>query len=161
MNIEPKSVDEVFISYPHQDHTSGLSIFLSNNNDVKIWVPPSVRDIRNARKVVKVRNPTKLHNGIYSTGELEGIEQSLCLKTDEGILVIAGCSHPSMRNILKTASQFGKVYGIIGGLHGTRPEELSDLDPIYATHCTQHKTDMKRLYPERFVEGGVGKVIEL
>ncbi len=161
MDIDPKSVDEVFISHAHLDHTGGLSTFLSKKNDVKIWVPPSVRGIRNARKVVKVRNPTKLHKGVYSTGELEGVEQSLCIKTDKGILVIAGCSHPSMSNILNTASQFGEIYGIIGGLHGTDPEELSDLDLICATHCTQHKAEIKRLYSERFKEGGVGRVIEL
>jgi len=38
-----------------------------------------------------VKKPTKLYEGIYSTGELEGIEQSLCVETGKGIVIIAGC----------------------------------------------------------------------
>ncbi|MEA2051892.1 MAG: MBL fold metallo-hydrolase [Euryarchaeota archaeon] len=161
LGIDPKSIDEVFISHSHFDHTGGLLAFLSENNQVKVWVPPSFRGVKNAKEVVPIEGPTKLYEGIYSTGELEGIEQSLCVKTQKGIVVVVGCSHPRMENILKTAFQFGKVYGIIGGLHGTQPEALEDLDLICATHCTQHKAEIKKLYPEQYIEGGAGKVIEI
>ena len=66
-----------------------------------------------------------------------------------------------MKNILEIASQFGKVYGIMGGLHGTRPESLKDLDFICATHCTKHKKKIKKLYPEKYIEGGAGRIIEI
>jgi 7,8-dihydropterin-6-yl-methyl-4-(beta-D-ribofuranosyl)aminobenzene 5'-phosphate synthase len=66
-----------------------------------------------------------------------------------------------METILKAASQFGEVYGIIGGLHGTLPESLRGLDLICATHCTQYKQEIKRLYPQTYIEGGAGKVIEI
>jgi len=108
-----------------------------------------------------VKKPTKLYEGIYSTGELDGIEQALCVETEKGIAIIAGCSHPRMEHILKTASQFGKVYCIIGGLHGTRPESLKDLDLICPTHCTQYKSEIKSLYPEKYIEGGAGQIIEI
>lgn len=36
-----------------------------------------------------------------------------------------------------------------------------DLDLICATHCTQHKTKIKELYPERYLEGGAGREIEI
>ena len=108
-----------------------------------------------------MKKPTKLYEGIYSTGELEGIEQSLCVEREKGIVIIVGCSHPRMENILKTASHFGKTYGIIGSLHGTRPESLKELDLICPTHCTQHKREIKSLYPEKYIEGGAGKIIEI
>jgi len=161
LEINPKEIKEIFISHPHFDHIGGLSAFLDQNNEVKVWVPPSFRGVKNAREVIKVEKPTKLYDGIYSTGELEGIEQSLCVETEKGIVIIAGCSHPKMENILKTASQFGKVYGIIGGLHGTRPESLKNLDLICPTHCTQYISEIKSLYSEQYIEGGAGKVIEI
>ena len=161
LDIDPCSIDEVFISHAHFDHTGGLSAFLSINNQVKIWVPPSFRGVKNAKQVISIKNPTKLHKGIYSTGELENIEQSLCIRSKKGIIVIVGCSHPDMKNILEIASQFGKVYGIMGGLHGTRPESLKDLDLICATHCTKHKKKIKKLYPEKYIEGGAGRIIEI
>ena len=161
LEINPKEIEEIFISHSHFDHTGGLSAFFDQNNEVKVWVPPSFRGIKNVREVIKVENPTKLYEGIYSTGELEGIEQSLCVKTEKGIVIIAGCSHPKMEHILQVASQFGKVYGIIGGLHGTRPESLKDLDLICPTHCTQYKSEIKSLYPEKYAEGGAGRVIEI
>ncbi len=161
LEINPKEIEEIFISHSHFDHTGGLSAFFDQNNEVKVWVPPSFRGIKNVREVIKVENPTKLYEGIYSTGELEGIEQSLCVKTEKGIVIIAGCSHPKMEHILQVASQFGKVYGIVGGLHGTRPESLKDLDLICPTHCTQYKSEIKSLYPEKYAEGGAGRVIEI
>lgn len=161
LEINPKEIEEIFISHSHFDHTGGLSAFFDQSNEVKVWVPPSFRGIKNVREVIKVENPTKLYGGIYSTGELEGIEQSLCVKTEKGIVIIAGCSHPKMEHILQVASQFDKVYGIIGGLHGTRPESLKDLDLICPTHCTQYKSEIKSLYPEKYAEGGAGRVIEI
>ena len=161
LEINPKEIEDIFISHLHWDHTGGLSSFLQLNNQVKLWVPSYFSEAKNAREIIEVKNPTKLYEGIYSTGELEGIEQSLCVETEKGIVIIAGCSHPRMEHILKVASQFGKIYGIIGGLHGTKPESLKNLDFICPTHCTQYKSKIKSLYPEKYTEGGAGKIIEV
>jgi len=161
LGINPKQISEVFISHHHFDHTGGLSAFLNANNDVKLWSPPSFRGVKNVRELVYVEKPTKLDDGLYSTGELEGIEQSLCVETKRGIAIIVGCSHPNMEDIISTASQFGKVYAVIGGMHGNKPESLKNVDLICATHCTQHQEEIKSLYPEKCVEGGAGKIIEI
>ena len=161
LGINPKQIQDVFISHAHFDHTGGLSSFLNQNRDVTVWRPPSFRGLKYAKEIIEVKKPMKLYDGIYSTGELDGIEQSLCLETKKGIVIIVGCSHPRMEDILKVASQFGKVYGIIGGLHSTKPSSLKDLTMIYPVHRTQYKAEIKSLYPEKYVEGGAGKVIEL
>ncbi|MFP4459771.1 MAG: hypothetical protein ACLFSQ_09310 [Candidatus Zixiibacteriota bacterium] len=62
---------------------------------------------------------------------------------------------------LEIAETYGPVHGIIGGLHGTKPEKLKGLDLICATHCTKFKDEIKARYPNSYVEGGVGKVIEV
>jgi len=67
-----------------------------------------------------------------------------------------------MGNILDTAGQFGKIYAIIGGMHGFEEFGLfKDLELICPTHCTQHKAKLKKLYPQRYIEGGAGKIIEI
>jgi len=161
LKINPEEIEDVFISHPHWDHTGGLSSFLHINNQVKLWIPSYFSGVKDVREFIEVKKPTKLYEGIYSTGELDRIEQSLCVETEKGIVIIAGCSHPRMENIIKTASQFGKVYDIVGGLHGTRPESLKDLDLICPTHCTQYKSEIKSLYPEKYIEGGAGKIMEV
>ena len=162
LKIKPSSIDEVFISHPHFDHTGGLSDFLDKNRNVKIYVPSSFKENLNAKEVIYVKETIKLHESLFSTGELEGIEQSLCVKTEKGIVVIVGCSHPKLENILKVASQFGKVYALIGGLHGFKDFDLlNDLKLVCPCHCTQHKSEIKSLYSEKYVEGGAGKIIEI
>ena len=161
LRINPKEIEDVFISHLHWDHIGGLRDFLQVNNIVRLWLPSYFPEAENARDAIEVKKPRKLYEGIYSTGELEGIEQSLCIGTEKGIVILVGCSHPKMESIIKTASKFGKVYGIIGGLHSTKPESLKDLDLICPTHCTQYKAEIKSLYPEKYVEGGAGKIIDL
>lgn len=161
LEIDPESITDVFISHAHFDHTGGLSAFLDRNRNVTVWVPPSVRGVKNAQTVTAVPSPAVLYDGIYSTGELEGIEQSLCVQTAKGIVVVAGCSHPRMPHILEAAAGFGDVYGIIGGFHGNRPETLKHLSLICATHCTQYIAEIRAMYPDAYVEGGAGRVIEI
>jgi 7,8-dihydropterin-6-yl-methyl-4-(beta-D-ribofuranosyl)aminobenzene 5'-phosphate synthase len=161
LGIDPSSIDEVFISHSHFDHTGGLSDFLNKNKKVKIYVPPSFHGLK-GRDMITVTQPAKIHENIFSTGQLEGIEQSMGVKTDKGIVIMVGCSHPYMGIILDAARQFGKIYGIIGGLHGFSDFELfRDLELLCPVHCTQHKAELKRLYPEKYIEGGVGRVIEI
>ena len=161
LKVNPKEIEDIFISHLHWDHTGGLSSFLRLNNQLKLWIPSYFPEAENAREIIEVKKPTRLYEGIYSTGELEGVEQSLCVETEKGIVIIAGYSHPKMEHILQVASQFGKVYGIIGGLHGTSPESLKDLDLICPTHCTQYKSEIKSLYPEKYAKGGAGKIINV
>ncbi|MFP4019708.1 MAG: MBL fold metallo-hydrolase [Bacteroidales bacterium] len=162
LNINPSIVDDIFISHNHFDHTGGLSAFLHENNDVNIYLPPSLRGLHDAKEVVHVEKPAKLYENIYSTGELDEIEQSMAVSTPKGLVLIVGCSHPDMKNILDTASQFGHIYGIIGGLHDFKDYVLfENLELICPTHCTKHIEEIKHLYPEKYVEGGAGKVIEI
>jgi len=159
LKINPKEIEDIFISHLHWDHTGGLASFLRLNSQLKLWIPACFPEAKDAGEIIEVKEPTRMYEGIYSTGELEGIEQSLCVETEKGIIIIVGCSHPRMEHILEVASQFGRVYGIIGGLHGSKPETLKDLSLICATHCTQYRSEIKALYPERYIEGGAGKII--
>ena len=125
-------------------------------------MPPSYKPPSNAGEIVEIKEAKQLSGNIFSTGELKNIEQSLVVRTEKGLVVVVGCSHSGVENILNTASQFGKVYALIGGLHGFKEfAVLEDINLVCPTHCTQHSSEIKSLYPEKFIEGGAGKIIEI
>jgi 7,8-dihydropterin-6-yl-methyl-4-(beta-D-ribofuranosyl)aminobenzene 5'-phosphate synthase len=162
LGIDPASVDTVFISHAHRDHTGGLTDLLSRNNDVKLYVPASWRDHPEAEEVIRVSDPLEIGDGIRSTGELAGVEQSLVIRVEGGVAVIVGCSHSGVVNILRAAKAAGEPGALIGGLHRfKRFNALAGLGLICPTHCTRFKAEIKRLYPETWVEGGAGRTIEL
>ncbi|KPJ57032.1 MBL fold metallo-hydrolase [Parcubacteria bacterium DG_74_2] len=159
LGIDPVSIDEVFISHLHFDHTGGLSEFLKVNSKIKKIYTPSFLGMKNE---IILKEPQKIHDDVFSTGELEGIEQSMGVETDKGIVLVVGCSHPEMSYILDVAKKFGKIYAVIGGMHGFSEFELfKDLKLICPTHCTQHKAELKKLYPQKYIEGGAGRIIEI
>jgi len=161
LGIDPSSIEEVFISHAHFDHTGGLSDFLDVNDKVKIYIPPSFRGLKRG-KIIEITKPTKIHENVFSTGELQGIEQSMGVITEKGIVLIVGCSHPYMGDILNTAESFGKIYAVIGGMHGFSEFELfKNVELICPTHCTQYKEELKKIYPQKYIEGGVGKIIKI
>ena len=161
LGIDPGKIDEIFISHSHWDHVGGLSDFLGKN-PVKVYIPASCPNPGFTGQWVKVKGALQIQQNIFSTGELGGIEQSLVVKQNNHTVVIAGCSHPGVGEILKAASRHGKVNALIGGLHGFDGFDLIDhMEKVCPVHCTQYIQKIKALYPEKYIEGGAGKVIQL
>lgn len=162
LGIDPLSIDEVFLSHPHFDHTGGLSDFMRYNSRAVIFAPYCLAEGSNNDKIIFVREPLKLHDHIFSTGELDDFEQSMVVETDKGLVIVTGCSHPAMQDIFSAASRFGKIYGIVGGLHDFSDFELfRDLGMICPTHCTRYLAALKMHYPNTYIQGGAGVVIEV
>ena len=86
----------------------------------------------------------------------------MAVATAKGLVLIVGCAHPGMALILHGVSQFGRVYAVVGGLHGfSEYPLLKDMDLICPAHCTVNIKIIKATYPEKYVEGGAGKVLEI
>ena len=161
LQIDPLEVDTVFISHNHWDHTGGLADFLKVN-PVSVYLPESCPQNGTPPGSVRVSAPLEIYPGIYSTGELQGIEQSLVIRTDDGIVVVVGCAHPGVKAILTAASAFGRIRALVGGLHGFDDFRLiKSLETICPTHCTRHIPKIKTRFPDAFISGGAGRVISI
>lgn len=160
LGLDPQEVDTVFLSHPHYDHAGGLDAFLAVR-PVPVVAPASCPPVEAAPQTILLDRPAAIGEGLYSTGELGEFEQSLAMETENGLAVIAGCSHPGVGEILKTASRFGKVTRLIGGLHGFSDfEQVSGLELICPTHCTQHIAEIRERFPMAYAKGGAGRVFE-
>jgi 7,8-dihydropterin-6-yl-methyl-4-(beta-D-ribofuranosyl)aminobenzene 5'-phosphate synthase len=137
LGIDPRRIGIIVISHAHGDHTVGLSDILKMNKNAEIYVPASTVATLPGRKVIMVSRPVQISESVFSTGELKGIEQSPAIKTSKGILVVAGFLHSGVGTNLDAASCYGKVYRIIGGLHGFHDfDRLDSLSLICPCHCT-------------------------
>ncbi len=162
LNIDPSIIDFVFISHSHHDHVGGLKDLLKYNDQAKIYVPSTLRLNQYTDRVIIVKESLQIAKNIFSTGTLKQIEQSMIIQTTKGLVIIAGCSHPGVRAILEKSSEFGEPYALIGGLHGFNEFHLVEkLRIVCPTHCTKYISALKQEFPEKYVQGGVGEIIEL
>ena len=161
LGIDPSTIAAVFISHGHNDHRGGLSEFLNVNPDVTVYVPAACPEPEATRDVVVVRDPREIYPDVFSTGVLKGIEQSLAVRTEDGVVVIAGCSHPGVKRILRTAAAFGDVTALVGGLHAFRRfAVLQGLRHVCPCHCTRYKAQIQARYPDEYLSGGAGRVLD-
>ncbi len=162
LGIDPGSIDELFLSHVHFDHIGGLSAFLSVNGHARIYAPSSLRGIRPAREVVYIDEARPLHPHFHTTGLLQGVEQSLIVEEEQGLVVVAGCSHPGVGAILNKAEEIGRPYALVGGLHGfDELDVLSQLQFVCPTHCTQKIAEIRTRYPDKYISGGAGAVLQI
>jgi len=161
LNIDPTNIDDVVISHPDFDHIGGLSTFLNLNTKAIVHIPISFRGIKYPNKIEYYDKPAKIYKNIFLTGELDNREQSLAVATDKGLVLITGCGHPGVGNIINSVTKFGKVNAIIGGLHGFKEFDIiKSITKICPAHCTKYKDKIKNLYPSKYLESGVGETLE-
>lgn len=100
----------------------------------------------------------------------------LTLDVADGIIVIAGCSHPGIINILKAIEKRSgkKIRGVIGGTHLVEADEerlkktIADLkkmnlDFIAVSHCTgeENLDKIKEAFGEKFIFNCTGNIIQI
>jgi len=169
LNIDPAGIEKIILSHQHWDHIGGLPEVLQANPGLEVYVPASFsenlkREIKNRATLIEIKEPVEISRGIRSTGELgdKVKEQALILDTGNGSYVLTGCAHPGLAAILDTAKRYGKVKGIIGGLHANEEfERLRGMELIAAGHCTAHREKIKEIFPAEFVEIEVGLRMDL
>ena len=179
LGIDPSSIKKVVISHIHSDHLGGLEGFLERNSNVTVFIPSSFPKsfknmiIQNGAKFVEISAPRKISDSIYTTGELYGPpkEQSLIIDSKKGLVVITGCAHPGIVNIVKRAKKLmkrDKVYLVLGGFHHPPLSCIKEfkglgVEKIAPSHCTgdSAREAFRKEYKENFIEYGVGKIVEI
>ena len=182
LGVDLGAVDLVVISHEHGDHTGALTQVLEQNPGLTVFHPVSFSDqfvssvTRAGATSVPVTEPVEIIDGVYSTGEMGGDikEQSLILRTGDGLVVITGCSHPGIVEILERAQQVlgGEIFMVLGGFHLLRhsDEETAEIierfrelgvEKCGPTHCTGDRqiAAFKEAFGENFVTMGTGRVL--
>ena len=173
LKVDPAKIEAVVISHYHGDHTLGAP-GLGTLPGVRVFTPRSFEEhpteaaaLRSAGlTLVPVSQATPLFDGITireplrfagkislgKSGEEfsdEVWEQCLTVETPNGLVVIAGCSHPGILPMLEQVKrQTGRpVHFVIGGFHllGQIEAEVRQIATamqalgvayVSATHCT-------------------------
>jgi 7,8-dihydropterin-6-yl-methyl-4-(beta-D-ribofuranosyl)aminobenzene 5'-phosphate synthase len=184
LGIDPRDVDVVIISHVHADHVGGLPGFLEENHDVTVYLPRSLpKSIKDATReagaeLVEVHAPLQILERAYSTGELGDLirEQSLVIETSQGLVVITGCAHPGIVNVIREAKVLldSDVHLVLGGFHlcwmnllqvrhivkGVQSEGVERVAPC---HCSGDlaRSTFGRVYGDDFILVGVGRRLEI
>jgi 7,8-dihydropterin-6-yl-methyl-4-(beta-D-ribofuranosyl)aminobenzene 5'-phosphate synthase len=162
LDISPKDIKKIVISHEHNDHKGGLKTLVAYTKDVDVYQLKNEIFRHNMKSIVP-EIPEKISENIWTTGKIKGIidEQSLVIKGKKGWYLLTGCSHPGVNKILEIANQIGDIVGIIGGLHGfNKFKVIENLDYICPCHCTVHKKDLLKAFPEKISNGGAGKTLD-
>lgn len=184
LGIDPKEINTIVLSHIHDDHVGGLSGFLEKHNRVTAYSPSSF-PISFKEKIkstganfVDVSESIKIIDGIYSTGELGTWlkEQSLIVETKKGLIIITGCAHPGIVEIIKKTKELfnENIYLVLGGFHlgGTSDSQLRGIIKDFRglgvqkaapCHCSGDRCRelFQEEYGSDFIEVGVGKIIEI
>ncbi|MCK5464053.1 MAG: MBL fold metallo-hydrolase, partial [Bacteroidales bacterium] len=157
--------------------------FLESKTGIDVFMPRSFpqeykKGIENqGAYAVLVSDAKKITDNVWSTGEMgsEIIEQSLVIQTPLGLIIITGCAHPGIENIVAKAIEIKdeKILLVMGGFHllrtGTDAVELiardfKDKHIQYAapTHCSGDETIkvFQEVFGEQYLKLGTGKVIQ-
>lgn len=196
MGIDPGSMDKVVISHAHRDHTGGLQGFLKENDKVAVFIPASFSDSTvsmldlNADRAVRVSRFQRIADSVYTTGELRAAsgeqslldnaqngpeehpgEQSLILDTQEGLIIVTGCAHAGIVDIVKKARELmdeKEVHLVLGGFHHPSEDVAREfremgVKNVAPAHCSGDpvRKAFAAEYGDSCIDFGVGRVIDI
>lgn len=102
-------------------------------------------------------------------------EVALSIDTKKGLLILVGCSHPGIINILETIRRRSNrnIYGVIGGTHLIEADESRiertieyfndmNIELIGVSHCTGNKAiEQFKRQSKNFFINSTGKVLDI
>ncbi len=184
LKVNPKDVEIVVISHNHGDHIGGLLPFLGKNSEVSVYLPPSCSDqlvrkvVTTEAQVVRTDAPIEICKGVHLTGPMgdQIIEQSMIVDTAEGSVVVTGCAHPGIVEIVRKSKAIlpKDVHLVFGGFHLPQKSDVElrqiirelrklGVKKAGATHCTGDRAIQmfKQAYGPDFVQMGVGRTLKI
>jgi 7,8-dihydropterin-6-yl-methyl-4-(beta-D-ribofuranosyl)aminobenzene 5'-phosphate synthase len=182
LGVDPYAIEAVILSHAHSDHTGGLQALLDTGVRPTVYVPSAFGDafkehVRDQTELVEVTDAVEVIPGVHTTRPVgRTTEEALVVETGDGAVVITGCAHPGVAEMVRQAQAVtsSRIAYLVGGLHLFQtPSEM--LPPIITevqqlgvakvlpAHCTGDAAiDLFRTqYGEDFTEGGVGRTITI
>jgi 7,8-dihydropterin-6-yl-methyl-4-(beta-D-ribofuranosyl)aminobenzene 5'-phosphate synthase len=179
LGIDPQAIDAVVLSHVHSDHIGGLDRLLAANDRLTVYLPKSFPASFNTRihnPIVEVSEPVTIAEHIRTTGELGTaiIEQALIIETQQGLIVLTGCAHPGIVDIVRQAKTYSNVYLVMGGFH-LADYSVADVQAVIAelkalgvqqvapSHCTGESAieQFHTAFGTGFVPVGVGAIVHV
>lgn len=183
LGINPLKIEYLVLSHFHQDHFGGTMGLLDTGVHPTVYLLSSFshafrNSVKAKTEVVIVHESEKVAEGLYSTGQVEGVlpEEGLVIDTPKGLVLITGCAHPGVVSMISAAKAVidKPVYLVLGGFHlGSASDAQVDsiidqfrhIGVINAApcHCTGENAigRFARAYGDHFIQVGVGKKLEL
>jgi len=180
---DPLAIETIVLSHAHGDHTGGLQALLNLGLRPEIVVfpgfPPAPEGQLPEGVIISEAEPgQEIQPGIRTTGRMgTGIlEQALILDTADGTVVLTGCAHPGVIEMIKRAQELqpGPLHLVAGGFHimaASASEiqgiltEFRDLgvERAGATHCSGEAAmeAFQEAYGENFQPLGSGRVFSI
>ena len=137
-------------------------------------------------ELYKVKNFYQIGNDVYSVvlKGRSGIiaecftvhEQAIIFDTSKGLIILTGCGHPGILNIIKQVGDnlSKNIYMVIGGLHlchsfgftidkVVREMQSAGVKNIAPCHCTGKlaKDKFKKAYGDNFYNLGTGSILTI
>ena len=152
----------------------GVKIHYLENNEYKI--SKNITLHTNFKPVNNFETPTRYYfRKIYDNYILDNMEDEIAaaMETEKGLLVICGCSHIGIANIVENIRQRTgkKIYGIAGGLHLTKASDErmeavlnyfkeTGIEFFAVSHCTGDKFIEKlKTITDNFIYNSTGNKI--
>jgi len=180
LGVDPRSIEAVILSHEHNDHINGLEALLETGVRPTVYAPSTftstLERVRARTKLIEVAGALEILPGVHTTRPIGSvvIEQALVAETRDGTVVITGCAHPGVVEIVRQAQEVvkGKISLLVGGFH-LLDHSKNQLLPIIAelrqlgvqkilpAHCTGDEAIalIRTDYGEYYVEGGVGHTV--
>lgn len=183
LGIDPQAIDVVVLSHIHGDHIGGLTGLLDTGIRPTVYVPAAFpasfkNGVHTRTDLVEVTGPVEILPGVHTTGEAGSgiIEQALAVETGDGLVVVTGCAHPGVVEMVRRAREVAgdEVALVMGGFHLGRTSRgqieriIADLgqlgvQKVAPCHCTGDQA--RQMFADAFgadcLLAGVGQVITI
>ncbi|MFH1548068.1 MAG: MBL fold metallo-hydrolase, partial [Candidatus Omnitrophota bacterium] len=190
MGVQADKIKKLVISHDHFDHTGGLEAILKKNPSIEVYLlldfgsELKKRILSLGARVIDNDKFIEIEEGIYTTGKIEGeyggesiSEQAIVVRGKSGLVIITGCAHPLITDIVETVKKRfpkDKIFMVLGGFHLLEKDireveiiaqKMKDLEvgKVGPTHCTGEEAIQifRKKFGNNFVRIGVGAIIKI